>query len=207
MQPPKSNTANKPVNHLISSSLVVSLFLLISLVLLSILNLRGLWNVFISPAAGPITSQDVAPLTDAFNSVQSKLDTPFVYLFWILVGCVAYSIVAGLQYAIAISKREAKESHFTHTNESSSINYWQSVMTTNLLVLTSVISVIIYIILYIRFLLPGFSRLFYHGLYDPSHYRGLVDVLGSILASTVAVYILILLCRVLRYHWHTIRPI
>jgi hypothetical protein len=185
----------------------MSLFLLVSLVLLSILNLRGLWNVFISPAAGPITSQDVAPLTDVFNSVQSKLDTPFVYLFWILIGCVAYGIVAGIQYAITISKREAKESHFTHTNESSPINYWQSVMATNLLVLTSAISIIIYTILYIRFLLPGFSKLFYNGLYNPSHYQGLADVLGSILASTASIYIFILLCRVLRYNWHTIRPI
>lgn len=205
MQPQKSNVANKLKRYFTISPLVIFLYLLVNLILLSILNLRGLWDVFVSPVAGAISDQDASPLADTFNAIQTKLDTPFVYLFWIFIGCIAYSVVAGLQYVIAISKKEIKESHFT--NEPSPASYWQSAMTTNLLLISSVISAFIYVILYLRFLLPSFSKLFYNGLYNPSHHQGLADVLGSVLASTASIYIFILLCRVLRYHWHTIRPI
>jgi hypothetical protein len=157
--------------------------------------------------AGPINSQDISSLTNAFNSMQTKLDTPFVYLFWIFVGCIAYSVVLGMQDAVAVSKKEVRESHFLQAGESHATSYWRSALSEDLLLLTSAISVMIYVALYLRTLLPAFSKLFHYGLYNPSHYQGLADVLGSILASTVAVYIFILLCRVLRYHWHTIRPI
>jgi hypothetical protein len=135
------------------------------------------------------------------------LDTPFIFLFWVLIGCVAYSIVWGLQNVIAVSRKEAKEARYLRAGEPLPKSYWRSTMTTNLLLLTSAVSVAVYIILYFRFLLPGFAKLFHHGLYSSSHYRGLVDVLGAILASTLAIYVFMLLFRVLRYHWHTIRPI
>lgn len=207
MQQSKPDKLKNIANYSADSTLSVFIYLVISLILLSVLNLRGLWDVFVSPAAGPISSQDISPITNAFNSMQTKLGTPFVYLFWVFVGCVTYSVVLGLQNAVVVSEKEVKESRYLQADEPHKKSYWQSAMTTNLLLLTSAISAGIYAILYFRFLLPGFSRLFYRGLYDPSHYHGLIDVLGAALAGALAMYVFVLLCRVLRYHWHTIRPI
>ena len=207
MQQSKPNIFRKIARLFAASTLVIFLYLMINLILLGILNLRGLWDVFVSPATGSISSQDVSPLTDALNSVQAKLDTPFVYLFWILVGCIAYSIVASLQYAIAISKKQAKESRFLHAGQVRTTDYWRSTTTINLLLLTSAVSAVIYAILYFKFLLPGISRLFYRGLYCPSHYHGVIYVLGSVLAGAVTLYVFVLLCQIVRYRWHTVRPI
>jgi len=207
MQPSRSNTAKELKKFFVPPALMISIYLLINLILLSILNLRGLWDVFINPAIGPINNQDISPLTDAFNSLQTKLDTPFVYLFWIFIGCIAYSVVLCLQNAVAVSKKETEKSRFSRTGEFRTTGYWQSTMTTNLLLFTSAISSVIYMILYFRNLLPAISRLFHQGLYNPSHYHGLVNALGAVLMSTLANYVFVLLYRVLRYHWHTIRPI
>jgi hypothetical protein len=207
MEQSESNAAKKLKEALAASVLTISLYLLINLVLLGLLNIKGLWNVFIYTSTGSVTSQDISPLTDAFNSFQSRLNTPFVFLFWILIGCVSYSVVWGLQSAIAVSRKQAREAQYLRNGGPMPKSYWHSTMTTNLLLLTSALSTVTYMILYFRLLLPSFARLFHNGLYNPSHYLGVADVFGAVVASTIAIYVFVLLCRVVRYHWHTIRPI
>jgi hypothetical protein len=206
MSPSKPDNTKIIKGIFVPSGLVMALYFMVSLTILGLLNLRGLWNISVGSAVGPIANQDISPITNNLDKLQDKINGPAVFLFWLLIGCIAYGITRAIQNVFMVAGSEVKNSKYMSGGELPQHNYWRSVLASNMFFMAVAMTSTIYLVLYLWLLLPACSSLFYMGIYHHFNYKGIIDCIGGTLLNVFAMYFLAIFLRITRYRWRTIRP-
>ena len=183
--------------------LVWLLYLLISLVILTLLNINVLWQNLLGAS---ITTADITPVTDDFSAFQDKLGTPIVMVFWLFIGALTYTIIWLAENVIFIAKTEVEESHYLYRSPIIQHRYLQTTITSNLFLFFVVLLWVSFIALYLRVLLPAFSQLFNTALFSAPIYERFIDIIAAIIGNTLAIYFILLLRRIITYSWNANRP-
>ena len=184
------------------SLLELLLYLLISLIILTLLNINVLGQFFFGTS---ITDAETSPLTDNFSDFQDKLGTPIVMLFWLFIGAITYTVIWLAENVIFIAKTEVEESHYLRRNPIKN-PYWENTITSNLFLFLVVLVWVSFIALYLRVLLPAFSQLFNSALYSAPVYERFLNIIVAIVGNTLAIYLILLIRRVITYSWQSNRP-
>ena len=190
-------------NLFIPPVLVWLLYLLISLVMLTLLNINILWQNLLGASLSPA---EISPVTDDFLAFQDKLGTPIVMVFWLFIGAVTYTIIWLAENVLFIAKAEVEESHYLYRSPIMQRRHWESALASNLFLIFTVLLWVSFIALYLRVLLPAFSQLFNSALYGAPVYERFLNIIVAIAGNTLAIYFFLLLRRVITYSWHTNRP-
>lgn len=183
----------------------VILYTLLGVILLAVLNWRAIANIFHQDT--PLQPNELhLAFTQKFSVVTNILNKPVfgkisLLLFWAFVGCLAYITVWFIQYTLATAREDFVEGQYLHPRSVQRDDYWHSVLANNLLLICTLIVSFGYIAILARLLLPLLARVFYIGIYTVPHYHGLFEIVGSIICSSILVYIARLLWQVLRGAW------
>ncbi len=125
-------------------------------------------------------------------------------LIWALIGSAVFSIVLVIERLFGTARQEVEESHNLVGGIRPNIGYWRSIASLDLIFLALGISWLAYILLYFSGGLPWISHLLFAGL--NSSWTSSYKILVSLLANTLALYMLIKITQLLINIWHEIRP-
>jgi len=178
------------------------LYALISLIVLLFLNLNVLWENFLGH---PLTVSEVTTLSDKFASFQDRLGTPIVMLFWLFIGAITYTIIWLAENVLFIAKTEVEESKYVARAPDMKQRYWESTIESNLFLFLIVLLWVSLIAFYLRFLLPAFSQLFTSALYSSPVHQRFLNIVVAVVGNTLAIYLLLLMRRVITLSWNTSR--
>lgn|GEM_PF-4912552 len=187
----------------VPTKLVWLLYAIISLVVLILLNAAAIVQVFL---VQPVTAQELVPLTDKLSQFQDKLNTPIVMIFWLFIGAATYTIIWLAENVLFIARTQVAESQYVARSPTARQQYWQSAVASNVFLVFIVLLWVSFIAFYLRVLLPTFATLFHKGLYSAPVYQRFVDILAAILGNIVAIYIILLLRRLITQSWRANRP-
>ncbi|MBI2007707.1 hypothetical protein HYU82_01510 [Candidatus Saccharibacteria bacterium] len=188
---------------LLPSNLVWLLYLLISLILLVFLNIPVFGQLLVGES---INAEDIAPLTDRFLDFQDRLGTPIVMVFWLFIGVITYTFIWLSENVFFIAKGEVEASQYVRTNPSLQRRYWETTIASNVFLVFIVLLWISFIALYLRLLLPAFSTLFHSALFSAPIYERFLDIVVAIIGNALAIYLILLMRRVITLSWRTNRP-
>lgn len=171
--------------------------------LLLVLNMRALWNLFnkgsseAPQTANVIFSQKGKEIGDMLGGLfQGKLVS---VVLWALIGCLVYIIIWVIQNFFINIKNDFAANQYVHPSSYSSTKYWSSVLAYKIFLAASIVMFIIYCILSLRLFLPLSSKVFFSSVYDFKLARSKFDLLGSIIAAAIILYIFVLLLRVVSH--------
>lgn len=185
------------------SGLTWVIYALISVLLFLMLNTPTLWRLVLGD---DITIQAAAPLTDKLVQAADNLATPIVFLFWLLLGVIAYLIIWLLENFVFIAKTEVTEAAYRRGGLTPHKQYWSSALLSNLFLLTAVLVWVGGIAVYIQSLLPQFTEWFQEGLVNGSLTYRLTTILAAVALNSGAIYLILLLKRTLVLAWRLNRP-
>jgi hypothetical protein len=166
------------------------------------MNIQSLWQLFFNTA---LRAEDVTTLTDQFSAFQNRLSTPIVMVFWLAFGAVTYTLIWLTQNVFFIAKTEVAESKYISPNPNPR-KYWESALTSNLFLVLVVLIWIFFIGLYLRVALPYLSNLFNESFFSGSIYHQAALISIAILLNAAAIYLILLMLRVINSLWQTNRP-
>lgn len=200
-----SNLRQHRVKNLFVPPLLVwLLYALISLIVLAFLNLNVFWQNLLGR---PFTFSEVSTLSDRFLEFQDRLGTPIVMLFWLFIGAATYTIIWLIENVLFIAKIEVEESKYVYRSPIMRHQYWEATIKSNLFLFFIVLLWVTLIALYLRVLLPAFSHLFQSGLYSAPIYQRLLNIVVAMIGNILAIYLLMLMRRIITHSWNTNRPV
>lgn len=199
-----STLQQHPVRDLfLPSNLSILLYLLVSLVILSLLNVAAFGVVL---TGKEFVSADITPLTDKFSDFQDRMGTPIVMVFWLFIGAAVYSAIWLVESLFFVAKTEYDESHYLAPGSALRKRYLKTALASNLFLALMVLLWVVYIAFYVRWLLPVYSNLFHSGLLGASVSEQLVNILAAVAGNALAIYLLMLMRRIIAALWRTSRP-
>ena len=184
--------------------LVWILYALISLTMLSLINIVAVWRFLLGE---PIAVSDIVLLTDRFSAFQDRLGTPVVMAFWLFIGAITYTIIWLLENVVFIAKTEVEESQYVYGSSGLQKRFLESTITSNLFLIFVALVWVSFIAVYLRLLLPLSSQLFHNGLSGGPLYQRFLEVTAAIIGNMLAIYVFLLLRRILTYLWRANRPV
>lgn len=184
-----TKTSSGKLNWFQFSLLSILFYVLVSLLMLSLLNFHSVWQTVLQSITGSTDQSALQPYTDDLLAFMGKLNTPVLMIFWAAFGVLVFSIIWVVQNVIFTAGKEVEESHYLKGGVASEPGYWHRAMASNLWVVVVAILWIAYAALYLTFLLPLASKLFYVGLFDPSIGRQLLDITVAVLINAAALFL------------------
>ena len=127
-------------------------------------------------------------------------------IFWLFIGAATYTIIWLAENVLFIARTQVAESQYVARSPTARQQYWQSAVASNVFLVFIVLLWVSFIAFYLRVLLPTFATLFHKGLYSAPVYQRFVDILAAILGNIVAIYIILLLRRLITQSWRANRP-
>lgn len=188
---------------LLPSNLVLLLYLLLSLVILTFLNIAVFGQLLVGES---INAENIAPLTDRFSDFQDRLGTPIVMVFWLFIGVVTYTLIWLSENVVFIAKSEVKASQYIYRSPAIQKKYWESTIASNAFLVFAVLLWISFVALYLRLLLPAYADLFHSALFSAPLYERFLDIGAALLGNTLSIYFILLLRRVIAQSWRVNRP-
>lgn len=188
---------------LLPSTLVLLLYLLISVIALVFLNINALWRLLLGQ---PISSGDIAPLTEEFSTFQDRLSIHIVMLFWLFIGAITYTAIWLLENVVFIAKTEVENSRYVTRNPAAKSRYWQSALASNLFLLLMALLWASFIALYLRLLLPALSDFFSRALFSDPVQERFLYIAAAVLGNAAAIYVFLLMSRFITMSWRASRP-
>jgi hypothetical protein len=187
----------------IPSGLSVLLYLLISLLMLAALNLAAFGVVLTGRA---FNSNDITPLTAQLSDFQDRLGTPIVMVFWLFIGAAVYSAIWLVESVFFVAKTEFDETRYFAPGSTLRKRYLKTALASNLFLVLMIILWVVYIAFYLRWLLPVYSSLFHNGLLAMPVSEQLTDIAAAVVGNAFAIYLLLLMRRMLTALWRANRP-
>ena len=151
-------------------------------------------------------SADITPLTERLSEFQDRLGTPIVMVFWLFIGAATYSAIWLVESVFFIAKSEFEESHYLAPGSALRSRYLKTALASNLFLGLMALLWVSYIAFYLRWLLPVYSNLFHSGLLSAGLSNQLINITAAIAGNALAIYVLLLLRRVITALWRTNRP-
>jgi hypothetical protein len=189
-------------NFFLPSKLTPLIWLIVSVIVLSLLNFQILWDILLGSSVGSVSPQDFSPVTDKFLEFQDRLSRPVLMALWGFIGALTYGFVWLSKSVFQLVRREVDESHYLREGGLPLRTYWSNALVGNLILGLAIVGWLIYLWLYFRFLLPSSSTLFSEGVY----YHDYLQLVVAVLLNTLGIYGIILLDKTTVYFWRTSRP-
>jgi hypothetical protein len=171
--------------------------------MLAVMNLSAFGVVLTGKAFG---SEDITPLTAQFSDFQDRMGTPIVMVFWLFIGAAVYSAIWLIESLFFVAKSEFDETHYLAPGSALRKRYLKTALASNLFLALMVILWVVYIAFYLRWLLPVYSDLFHSGLLAMALSRQLVDISAAVVGNALAIYLLLLMRRLITALWRSNRP-
>jgi hypothetical protein len=193
---------------LIPSAAQIWLDFTIAVVLLALLNIRGLWAYF----AHGILDASQSDVSDIINQkgqgVHNFLDTiskgRFLQIvFWLFVGCVVYMLIWFVRSFFTNIRNDIVADEYMHPFTYNRNTYWQSVIARKLFFVSI-------LVIFIGFTITGFklalvlAGLTYSSIEAHDSAHSVVQVLGSIIVTALLIQIFVILLRLLSRSWKLI---
>lgn len=190
------------------SKLEVSLYLIISVLVLVILNVGAIWNYFNSSVgvsaetSNAIVNDQVTRFSDFTNGLFQGRLAPM--LFWACIGMITYMIVWVLQNAATNLGNDLEAEKFNHPIDYDRKRYWHSVNSRKIFLVFSCLIGFAFLYVALSNLLPLAAKVFYDAIYDFSLISSTLKLALDISATALLIYLLVMLFRLTRNSWRTI---
>jgi hypothetical protein len=171
--------------------------------MLAALNLAAFGVVLTGRA---FNSTDISPLTAQLSDFQDRLGTPIVMVFWLFIGAAVYSAIWLVESVFFVAKTEFDETRYLAPGSTLRKRYLKTALASNLFLVLMIILWVVYIAFYLRWLLPVYSNLFHSGLLAMSVSEQLTDIAAAVAGNAFAIYLLLLMRRILTALWRANRP-
>jgi hypothetical protein len=190
---------------LFPSELQTFLDLLLGLLLLIILNAKGLWNYFTNGFLAAQQSEVSDIITQKVQGIHHFLDTiskgRFLQIvFWLFVGCVVYLLIWLSRSMLTNIRNDIVADEFTHPESYSRIGYWGSVLAHKLVLICIFVVLIVYFFAGFR-LVSLIAKWAYTALENFQALRTSAEILGAVLATAFLLQILFALIRIFTNSW------
>lgn len=201
--PGSARAKNQPLKL---SFLSVIFYLLAAFVIIALLNLKVIWHFVLGSSTAIDNQANLVPLTDDLVRFLGRLSAPILMIFWAAFGAAVYGFIWLAQNVIFTVEKQVEESRYLKGGVVPVKNYWHRILTSNLAFAGALVAWLFYATVFLAFLLPMASKLFFVAFYEPSTPRQVLDVVGAVLSTAVALYVLRLSQYFLRFAWRASRP-
>ena len=182
----------------------IFMYFVIGFLILTILNFDTIRNIVFGNSI--IGTQDITLYSDRLSAVWSWLGNIIVWVFWGIVGLTIYAVIWLIQNVIEIGEEEEKESQYVKQNISVKKSYWQTTMSSNILLVSLVFIWLAYTLFFVWLHLGLLSNLLVNGLYNFPQTIAIFYLVFSILMSAFLVYIFQLVSELAVHSWRIIKP-
>ncbi len=190
----------------IPSRTQISLYVLISSLLLVVINGPTIWTKFKSNLQTDITFSDVivgnAPFLQKFIDRLSRSRIPEI-VFWLLVGCTVYIIVWFIHNITNNVRNDVVADAYLHPTNYNRRLFWQSVLARKTLLFFCLVVLIAYIFAGLKFL-SVLAKFFYAAIDNFMLPSSIMEIILCIAMTTLLLYLFILLAHLTINLWRLV---
>jgi hypothetical protein len=195
-------------HSLVPSVAQVVVYLLGSLLLLTVLNAGAIWDFFNS-SVGVSSETANAVVNDQFGRFSDFTGNLFdgrlaPMLFWAFLGVLTYMIVWLFQNTSLSVRNDLAARDFKHPLTLDRRRYWETVGANKIFLVCSLVLAGVFIYLCVVYFIPIFAHIFYAAIYDWHLVNSLFRILWSTLATATLIYFLLTVFRLGRNAWRSI---
>ncbi len=186
---------------LIPSWLELSLYVVLSSVVILITNTKTVWNLLsdYSGVNAVIVSQAIENQFSVYDQYfeSELLGKATVLVVWGLVGCLSYMAVWAVQHLFARVRNDAEESSYEQVRKTK-VSYWESRIARHVFIIADVF-VLLAMIFYLPLVVSSMSVLAHITLYNLSQPTYLVYLPLAIVVGSLYLYALVRIIRITKY--------
>lgn len=192
----------------VPSAIELAIYILLGVVLLSLFNLKVLWESLSNAAAVPVET------ANSVVSNQGRLAGQFIdgmfdgrlttFVFWGFVGCLVYVVIWLIQNVLLNIKNDVVAGDYVQPKSSEKRGYWSTVIAEKLFLAGLVVIFILFVSLGLKFLAPVFSKLFYVAVYNFRFPVSVFEILTAVALMALVVYLTVLVARLAISTWRNI---
>lgn len=207
MQSQNSKIGLTSKQFLLPSGIQLVLYVLISLLILLILNLKNAWDYLnhtvLSPQGGldKIIAQKSPELHKVLTSLSQSIILQVV--FWVFVGCAVYVVIWFIRNVSINLLNDFVADKYVHPDSYHRAAYWGSILARKVFFWVSAIVLVFYLIAGAR-LLVYMSDLCYRFVINFHGLHSFWEIVQIIAATTGLIYLLILIIHVVVNSWRLI---
>lgn len=184
----------------------ILLYMLISSLLLVLLSGPSIWKKFNENLQSNVTLGDVitgnAPFLQRVVDKLSHSRIPEI-VFWLLVGCSIYIVIWFARNIINNIRNDVVADSYLHPVGYDRKMFWQSIFARKILLFSCMGLLLAYVIVGFKFL-SVISKFFYSAIDGFSLSPSIVQIIGSVLAVAILIYLLILLFHLTVNLWRLV---
>jgi len=190
---------------LIPSPAHVFLYLLTSLILLFLLNIRAYWNYLNNDPIGQKTAQNLLVTT---NNSDSSLWSSFIsgrigqIIFWVVVGAAIYTVIWFIKNILTNLRNDVVADEFVHPRFYNRAKYWGSVLGRKIIFMSVFFILAAYSYVLVRFTFV-LSKLFFSVIYN-FKFEDILPTIGPVVLMAFLIHVLVILARLAANSWHFI---
>lgn len=182
--------------------------LVIAIIILSLLNIRAIWQFFTTGVSadstvdlGSLISNNFPWLTEGIEKLTRG--RTIQVLFWLFVGCIVYMLIWIVGNFLTNIRNDIVADEYVHPQQYSRAGYWSSVLARKIFFVCIFIVLISYIFAGLR-LVASLADLALRSFRDFQIPLSILLVLGAILAAAIALQILQILFKITLNSWQLI---
>lgn len=183
----------------------ISLYLLVSSLLLVLINAEAIWRKFSSyyldqASFGDAFAQSTPTITDFINKLQGSRIPLFI--FWAFVGCSVYIFIWFIINIISNIRNDIVADSYLQPKNSSRRLFWESVIARKILLFFCIVVLAAYTLVGLKFLVVVAD--FFYSAIDIFKYVSGAKILVSVLIVSFLLYVFILLSHLTTNLWRLV---
>jgi len=176
------------------------LYFFISFLILVALNFRALWD-HLNRDTLASTSENASGLQSWLaGSSQTRI---LQFVFWMFIGCTVYVFIWFIGSVFTNIYNDVVVDEYVHPKTFNRKRYWQSVLFRKLFWITSLVTLMAFILTSIK-LMPQLGNLAFRGVQDFNWRDSSLELLGALAATTGIIYLFVLLVHICLNSWRAI---
>lgn len=193
---------------LVPSPAQIFLNLIIGILILALLNIKGIWQFFTTGVTADSTIDFGSLINDRLPWV-----TGFIYnlthgriiqvLFWLFVGCIVYMMIWFLGNFFTNIRNDIVADEYVHPQFYNRVGYWGSVFARKIFFISIVMVLIAYIYAGLK-LIASLAALSYQSISIFQLPMSMVVLAGSIMGVAIAIQVFQVLFKISKNSWQVI---
>jgi hypothetical protein len=188
---------------LLPSGLEVFLYLVVSILLLSLSNAKKIWHYFsgyFSHQSGFDLGSKIPGINTLSKAYQGRV---LQIIFWVIVGIAIYTLFWFLRNIVNNVRNDVVAGSYVRPRDYKVSNYWKSILMRKILFGLSVVLLIVYLYAGIQMVAQLGSLCYdYVTKFQPIH--STLYILGGLFFTCLLLHVFIILCRVSARSWQFI---
>ena len=195
-------------NLLIPTPSKITLLLVLSIALLTLLNIRAIWRFFTTGVdkSAPVNLGDLInqKFPGFYNFFDDITDSRLAQLlFWLFLGCIAYLAIWLIGSFISNIRNDIVADNYVHPKFYNRAGYWGPVLGRKIFFTCLVVVVIAYILVGIEFF-NLLADVCYRATTDFNWFDSIAKIIGSVLLAALSLHIFSILLKLLSNSWQVI---